>query len=70
MYWLHCGVQFDLSNQMKIRHVYVFFLFGLHSFTLFFFHKVYVTQWQPFPLPSNGMENPDTWQELVQVSFW
>ena len=69
MYWLHCGVQFDLSNQMKIRHVYVFFFL---AFTVVpcFFHKVYVTQWQPFPLPSNGMENPDTWQEMVQVIFW
>jgi len=29
--------------------------------------EVYVTQWQPFPLPTNGMANPDSWQELLQV---
>ena len=29
--------------------------------------KVYVTQWQPFALPTNGMANPDTWREWAQV---
>ena len=29
--------------------------------------KVYVTQWQPFALPTNGMGNPDTWREWAQV---
>ena len=65
---LWCSIWFKQPNVKSA--MCMFFLFGLHSCTLFFFHKVYVTQWQPFPLPSNGMENPDTWQELVQVSFW
>jgi len=29
--------------------------------------EVYVTQWQPFALPTNGMANPDTWREWAQV---
>ena len=29
--------------------------------------KVYVTQWQPFALPTNGMANPATWREWAQV---
>ena len=29
--------------------------------------KVYVTQWQPFALPTNGMANPDTWRQWAQV---
>jgi len=29
--------------------------------------EVYVTQWQPFALPTNGMENPETWRQLIQV---
>ena len=29
--------------------------------------KVYVTQWQPFALPTNGMANPDNWRQWAQV---
>ena len=66
---LWCSIWFKQPN-VKSAMCMFFSFWPSQLYLVFFFHKVYVTQWQPFPLPSNGMENPDTWQELVQVIFW